>query len=152
MKIHFIFFQRPGITFYLSIFCFSLNFSDIFCIMSKFNLISLSAFSQHVPWVTKRSHKIKIDIFSSRCSILGQVQKCHIQFWIVPKNVIAIGSAETMFQSYKFKTCATYGTRTASGSQPNLWPYIFFFTNHVSTIINRFALHNLLNCVNKADT
>lgn len=82
--------------------------------------------------------KSKLIVFHQDVLFWGKSRKCHIQFLIVPKNVIAIGPAETMSHSNKFKTCATHDTGNSSGFQPNLWPYISYFTNYVSTIIIDF--------------
>lgn len=116
---------------------------------SAFHLASLIHFVSCLNWIwflylnsvsiplvwPRRVIKSKLIVFHQDVLFWGKSRKCHIQFWIVPKNVIAIGPAETMSHSNKFKTCAMHGTGNSSGFQPNLWPYVFYFTNHVSTII-----------------
>lgn len=102
----------------------------------------ISILAACVMWL-RELLKSKMIVFDQDVPFWGKSRKCHIQFWVIPRTVIAIGPAGAMSHCNKFKTCAQHGTKNASGFQPNLQSYIFFFTNHVSTIIIDLPCSNL---------
>lgn len=83
----------------------------------------------------REATKSKLIVFHQDVPFWGKSRNCHIQLCVALKTVTAAGPAAAVSHSNKFKPGAMHGIKQASGSQPDLRPYIFFFTNHVSTII-----------------